>query len=308
MISVIIPLFNRPTKVHRAFDSVLRQRDIEEELEVIVVDDASNPPFTVKRNLERVRCIRLPKNLGPAGARNAGIRASKGQYLAFLDSDDTWLPDKLAHQLAMFRRLAATYEDSCLAVSCSYYYAGLSSGMELRRPRGATKVGDFVNGCWSSPGSTLFLHRSAFEETGVFDERLRRLEDYDWLLRFALRGGQLHVCNVAGSVVVPSKIVDVSIVLRALEILCSKYCAENHADQETALPYRQRRRVRAYLMLERAAAALLANDRLKGLGHLMRSFALVPRMQIGLDAFSKKDPKIPYMIRQLFREMADSLD
>jgi len=304
MISVIIPVLNRPTKVHRAFDSVLRQRGIDDDLEIIVVDDASDPPLTLKCSHESVRCIRLPKNLGPAGARNAGIRASKGQYLAFLDSDDAWLPDKLAHQLPMFRRLAATHEESRLALSCRYYYPEWSSGgLELRQPRGAIKVSDFVSGCWSSPGSTLFLHRRAFEETGALDERLRRLEDYDWLLRFALRGGQLHISNVAGSVVAPSKIIEVSALLRAVELLYSKYCANGAME----LSYLERRRIKAYLMLERAVAALLMNDRLKALGHLTQSFALVPRMQIGLNAFSKKSPNVPSTIQQLFREMTDKV-
>jgi glycosyltransferase involved in cell wall biosynthesis len=94
-VSVIIPTYNRATYVSRAIDSILSQsyRDFE----VIVVDDGSsdNTKQVVQAYGDRVRYV-FQSNAGPGAARNLGIRTSEGMYLAFLDSDDTWMPEFLA--------------------------------------------------------------------------------------------------------------------------------------------------------------------------------------------------------------------
>ena len=101
-VSVIIPVFNRLRLVSRAIDSVFAQtfRDIE----VVVVDDASTDGTADALAARRpeLRLIRLERNGGPARARNAGLAAARGELAAFLDSDDLWLPAKLARQLVHF--------------------------------------------------------------------------------------------------------------------------------------------------------------------------------------------------------------
>ena len=100
-VSVIVPVFNRAGSIPRALESVAAQTF--QDYEIIVVDDGStdgSADVVERLGLARVRLIRSPQNRGAAAARNIGISAASGQWIAFLDSDDFWAPDKLAHQLA----------------------------------------------------------------------------------------------------------------------------------------------------------------------------------------------------------------
>src|SRR5690625_2675360 len=100
LVSVIIPVYNRENVILRAISSVLTQSY--ENIEVIVVDDASSDNtarVVAQVDDPRLRIIRRCSNYGAAAARNVGIGASVGQYLAFLDSDDYWLPDKIRQQV-----------------------------------------------------------------------------------------------------------------------------------------------------------------------------------------------------------------
>ena len=100
LISVVIPVFNRPLGARRAIASVLAQQDLgAHDLEIVVVDDCSEPPLILPGADQRVRLLQLAQNAGAAAARNAGIRAARGEFVALLDSDDVWLPGKLAAQL-----------------------------------------------------------------------------------------------------------------------------------------------------------------------------------------------------------------
>lgn len=108
MISVIIPTYNRASLLPRALDSVLRQTW--EDLEVIVVDDASQddtPQVMAACTDPRVRYIRLEKNSGACVARNTGVAQARGEWIAFQDSDDLWLPEKLEKQMAYLAQTGA---------------------------------------------------------------------------------------------------------------------------------------------------------------------------------------------------------
>ena len=102
-VSVVVPAYNSGTTVARAIDSALNQRDIN--LEVIVVNDGStdNTSRVLESYGDSIRVI-SQNNSGPAASRNAGIKVAKGEFIAFLDSDDEWLPNKLAVQLKLFFR------------------------------------------------------------------------------------------------------------------------------------------------------------------------------------------------------------
>src|SRR5690242_20704176 len=98
-VSLIIPTFNRPHLLPRAVASALRAGS---DVEVIVVDDASqDDTASVCRKLRNIEYVRLERNQGVAGARNAGLLASTSEYVAFLDDDDLRLPGSLDHQLAL---------------------------------------------------------------------------------------------------------------------------------------------------------------------------------------------------------------
>mgnify|MGYP002516567543 CR=1 FL=1 len=99
-VSVILPVYNREDTILRALDSVLMQTY--RNMEVIVIDDGSDDSTAeIVRNCQdsRVRLVRLPVNGGANAARNAGIRLAEGTYIAFQDSDDEWLADKLEKQI-----------------------------------------------------------------------------------------------------------------------------------------------------------------------------------------------------------------
>lgn len=183
-VSVVIPAYNRERTLLRAVRSVLDQsfRD----LELIVVDDASTDDTrTVVEGLAdtRVRCVSHDRNRGAAAARNTGIRAARGDYVAFLDSDDEWLPHKLEVQMA---GLLSAPKDVC--ASCSGYRLVFGGRVVDKIPRLTDPwQKGLLLGCDLSPGSTQVVSRSVFHEVGLLDEELPRYEDWDWLLRYARR-------------------------------------------------------------------------------------------------------------------------
>src|SRR5436190_11436655 len=104
-VSVVIPVFNRAVAVRRAIDSVLAQTF--QDFEIIVVDDGSTDDTAESVSSfqdPRITLIRHDRKRGGSAARNTGIRSSSGAYVAFLDSDDEWLPAKLERQLEVFGR------------------------------------------------------------------------------------------------------------------------------------------------------------------------------------------------------------
>ena len=181
MISVIIPTYNRARSLQRAAQSVLEQtfRDIE----LLIVDDGSNDDTAqVVEALSdsRVRYLRQKENRGACAARNAGIRAARGEYIAFQDSDDIWHPEKLAAQLEQLLRTDADVvfcafmrhegeEEDCLPV-------GLSDGKCLTYE-------EMLEHNYVST-QTMMGKRACFQ-TEMFDEAYPRLQDWELGLRLA---------------------------------------------------------------------------------------------------------------------------
>ena len=300
MISVIIPTFNRPKKLLRAIFSVQSQVNLRErELEIIIVDDASTPALQLDDLDPRIKIVRLSQNVGPAGARNAGIEASSGDYLAFLDSDDVWLPDKLARQRAKFSELEQGTNKSLNALVCGFYYPNRLTGkLEARIPRPAARR-DFTSGCWFSPGSTLFLHRAAYDHIGLHDVRLRRLEDLDWFIRFGQEGGRLHVLPYIGTIIAPSRSERFESIAHNSAIIEQKFFSRG----QEPLPRGEWRRLKAYLALERGAALLAEGRRLRGLVYLLLSFWHKPRRQAALEVFWQRSQVVPADIIDTYRRM-----
>jgi glycosyltransferase involved in cell wall biosynthesis len=170
-VSAVIPTYNYAQFVREAIESALAQSW--SNMEVVVVDDGSTDD-TAQRLAEygdRIRTIRQ-ENRGLSAARNTGIREASGEYIAFLDSDDVWLPEKTAMQM----RLAS------------------EKGFEVVVSRGGEKTGSaltFEDCFFISPGfgSTALMKKSLFDEVGGFDESLRSVEDRDMMLRLT-RGGR----------------------------------------------------------------------------------------------------------------------
>jgi glycosyltransferase involved in cell wall biosynthesis len=182
-VSVVIPVYNRASTIARALLSVVAQtiRD----LEIIVVDDASTDgTVEVIRQINdpRVICIACDTNGGAAAARNRGIAAATGSYIAFLDSDDYWDPDKLERQLKYFE----IAPPDVLVVCCSFRVMHAATGRTVERLHAACTDWrmKMLDVCCLAPGSTMIARRSVFQTIGIQDPLLRQFEDWDWFIRY----------------------------------------------------------------------------------------------------------------------------
>jgi glycosyltransferase involved in cell wall biosynthesis len=183
-ISVVIPVFNRADSVGRAISSVLAQvLPMKWTMKIIVVDDGSTDHLlpAIQAFMSQVTLLRHERNLGAAAARNTGIAAAHGDFVAFLDSDDTWLDGKLNRQLEIMQKY--NWQASCTAYKLAR--PGRKEFVSPRYRTGALRLSDIVWGCYVSPGSTLVVRKSVFNEIGPLDVLLKRQEDWDWLLRYA---------------------------------------------------------------------------------------------------------------------------
>lgn len=189
-VSVIVPTHNRPAFLREALASVCAQtyRDVE----IVVVDDGSTPAARAATQRVIAEFARgqdllvlgfFQPHRGVSAARNRGVRASRGALLAFLDSDDVWLPDKLARQVALFDARPRTQ-------ICQTEEIWLRRGVRVnpravhRKPDGDVFFASLAR-CVVSP-SAVMLRRALFERVGGFDEALPACEDYDLWLRIAV--------------------------------------------------------------------------------------------------------------------------
>ncbi len=281
-VTAVIPVFNRPRAAARAVASALAQTRAPDE--ILLVDDCSQPPLTLAdlgTGDPRVRILRLDANRGAAGARQAGVDAARGEVVAFLDSDDVWLPGKLAAQLPLLEGAEAL-----TAVACGWDTVPEISGAPERRiPLASADPLDFASGCWFSPGSTVLVPRAAFARVGPLDPALRRLEDLDWFLRFALAGGRLLVAPMAGAVISTGRRGKRGPVEDAARRIRTRIAALG----DPAVTPARLRRLEAYLDLERAAAARNEGARAAMLFLMARSFARAPRLQVPLRRWWRGD-------------------
>ncbi|MEW6426701.1 MAG: glycosyltransferase family A protein [Thermodesulfobacteriota bacterium] len=182
LISVIIPTYNRVDFLPGAVASVLSQQA---RVELIVVDDGSTDGTAdfLATLPSAVRCLRQ-ENRGPAAARNTGIRAARGDYLAFLDSDDRFQADKLTIQYAAM----VVNPSFPLSHTGEVWYR---RGRLLHQKKKHRKEqGDLFPRCLELCAigmSTVMARRALFEEVGLFDEGMACCEDYDFWLRVCCR-------------------------------------------------------------------------------------------------------------------------
>ena len=268
-ISAIIPAFNRRSEVLRAIASCLNQTRPPDE--ILVVDDASTDGTAdAVRALQdaRIALLRHAQNRGAAAARNTGIEAATGDWIAFLDSDDEWEWQKLARQLELHRNAPP----DMIASVTGYVIRDYRTGEERQfRPTPADGTLDaVVLGCPLGLGSTLLARRRVFAEVGLLDPDLPRLEDWEWLMRY-LPAHRLGVLPEPLAIVHKGGDPSVARVAAALARIKEKHRAAWYRRSWTA-----GRKFDSTLLVEAAAASYYARDRRKAMLLSLRALMLYP--------------------------------
>ncbi|GDX62472.1 hypothetical protein LBMAG34_0060 [Candidatus Saccharibacteria bacterium] len=196
MLSVIIPVYNRENYIKECVESVLSQNNAGCKYELIVVDDGStdNTPRILSRFKDKIIYKRIENSGRPAVPRNVGLRLAKGELVAFQDSDDVWLENKLEEQLKDF--------------SNKYIlsYANAKIVDKNRKPLGR----NIINNQQAYSGNvfeyllkenfvstlTVIANKKVIMDLGGFDESKNYLEDYDMWLRMSLKGRFIYTPKV----------------------------------------------------------------------------------------------------------------
>lgn len=278
-VSIVIPVYQRQAACEVAIASALMQTDVD--FEIIVVDDGSTELFILPDAMaadSRIRLIRQERNAGAAAARNRGIREAKAPWVAFLDSDDVWLPGKLAPQLELAKQMFSRNPLTC--VTTGFTQIEMTTGESQDRiPIESANPADFASACWFGPGSTALIPIGAFECIGLFDETLQRLEDLEWFLRLALAGGCIRVLPQIGARVQIGGHPSPEKLDRAIARLEAKWldtCSSSRL--EPAL----RRNLAAYIAIERASAFYFSGRYISFALALAKSLLLKPRVRLHL--------------------------
>lgn len=190
LVSVILPTYNRIKTIQRSIDSVLDQTY--KNIELIIVDDnSSDGTFDLISELygddERIIYIMNDSNMGPSGARNAGVDAAHGEFIAFQDSDDIWHHDKLEKQMAMFENAG----DEVAMVYCQFKLHASNDQESVWPPDTLpmdSKSGNIfpyvlIVALCGTP--TMLIRKKCFTGIGGFSDKIRALEDYEFSVRLA---------------------------------------------------------------------------------------------------------------------------
>lgn len=186
-VSIIIPTFNARSYIEQSVSSALASYDVS--IEVIVVDDGSTDGTmeVVHARFPTVQCVRQERG-GPYRARNFGARLARGEWLAFLDADDDWFPEKLSKQLA------AAAANTDLIYTDRLNFGDLSKVKERQSDNGTLCEGDvfeplLLGNCITL--SSVLIRKTAFERLEGFSTKRQGVQDWDLWLRYAAEGGKV---------------------------------------------------------------------------------------------------------------------
>lgn len=181
-ISVVIPVYNRPIELQRSVESILNQTVSVDE--IIIIDDGSsdNTADVIQTLVQHNSVIKSlsQTNQGVSAARNQGIKKAKGEWIAFLDSDDEWLPQKIEIFLKHIQQ-----QPGCQLFHSDEIWIrnGVRvNAMKKHKKRGGLIFKHCLPLCVISP-SACIIHKDLFDKVGLFDETLPACEDYDLWLR-----------------------------------------------------------------------------------------------------------------------------
>jgi glycosyltransferase involved in cell wall biosynthesis len=306
-VSIIIPSYNTAHLIVGCLGSVFAQgfRDFE----VIVVNDGSpdSPELekVLQPYLDRIMYIKQT-NKRAAGARNTAIASARGEFLAFLDSDDTWLPNHLESQMKQFEaepELALVYANAVLV-------GDPKSQIEFMQVCPSHGEGSFealvVERC-QVPVSTVVARKAAILEAGGFDESLARCDDYDMWLRTAFYGGKIGYNRQ-----VQARLSDGrpgSLGVSRSKMAEAYWFILEKADKKLPLTACQRKlvrdraiEIRAQYLLEEGKNRLRARDYAKAREHFIEANHHFRRMKLSLVLFGLK--VAPYATSRLFAFLA----
>lgn len=185
-VSIVIPTFNRALFIERAVRSVLAQTY--SDIEVVVVDDGSTDDTktvltSLAREDVRVRCLYHRTNRGANAARNTGCYVASGEYIAFLDSDNEWLPSKLELQMEVFEQ--SNSNNRIGVVYCGFRVIYPDQHFFDIWPRYRGDVYEVSLKQWLADSSTLVVRKDILEKVGYWDERIRAYQEWDMCIRLA---------------------------------------------------------------------------------------------------------------------------
>ena len=187
LVTAIIPSYNRPSRLERALSSIEAQTY--SPIEVVVVDDHSNEPVeTVLSRLDdrlvaNVRCLRHEKNRGGSAARNTGLEAANGEFIAFLDDDDEWHPEKIERQVAVLENAPP---------NVGVVYTGVrnvDSKNRINHEKTPKYTGDVTKNLllhnFIGTFSSVMIRHDAVKSVGLLDERFPSWQDWDYYLQLS---------------------------------------------------------------------------------------------------------------------------
>jgi len=256
MVSVIIPTYNRGWVLREAVDSVLAQ-DFKD-FELIVVDDGSTDNTRqILESYDQDLIVLRQSNKGVSAARNRGIAAARGRLVAFLDSDDLWLPRKLSSQVDFFNSNPAALINQTEEI---WIRNGVRVNPKTRHHKFAGMIFEkSLALCLVSP-SAVMMKRSLFDEVGLFDEDLPACEDYDLWLRISWR--------------YPVHLIETPLIIKR----------GGHADQLSQAPGLDRFRIRAL-------KKIIESNQLTEAQHLSTVMVLKEKCKIYADGCLKRGRK-----------------
>lgn len=185
IVSIVIPAFNAEKYIRESIDSILTQTF--KNYEIIVVDDGSTDGtrIIIQQSYPSVRYF-LQKNGGPAKARNVGIKEARGEYIAFLDADDFWLPTKLEKQIQYFNQhpeVSFIFTENSMFDEKGIVRHTLQKRDRLLKRDIVRSI--FMSSYLATP--TVIVRKTVFEEVGYFEENLFAAEDDNMWMRIAMK-------------------------------------------------------------------------------------------------------------------------
>ncbi len=281
LISVIIPTFNRSNEVCNAINSALNQTY--PNLEILVIDDCSTDDTLSKLNEygNKIKVIKHETNLHVSSARNTGMNYAKGNYLAFLDSDDEWFKDKIDNQFNYMTEFG--YEISCSNFTSIYLN---NRGIEeKKRPYNEIKLEDCLWGIYFAPGSTLLINKNILKKIGGYNIKYKRIEDWEIFIRILSSGYRVGFFQNSTTKIISSNNVTIS----NLEYYC-KMLLKDSKEVLSFLNPKYLTTLKAGVFFELSVTSWKMHKYTKSIFYLLKSFYYKP-----LNNYSIKIILVPWL-------------